>query len=91
MNCSLEHLGQVDFDMLTHTLQMELKVHSLVYFVLSITADFICQTLAETLNNLLEGLDLKEELFSVGYTSRLVTSQLAALPQAKARRKVCFC
>ncbi len=26
MNCSLEHLGQVDFDMLTRPFKMELKV-----------------------------------------------------------------
>ncbi|XP_064398020.1 sec1 family domain-containing protein 2-like isoform X2 [Halichondria panicea] len=70
MNCSLEHLGQVDFDMLTRPFKMELK------------------SLAESLNSLFDGMNTREELFSLGYTSRLVASQLAALPQAKARRKV---
>ncbi len=49
------------------------------------------QNLAESLNSLFEGMNTREELFSLGYTSRLVASQLAALPQAKARRKVRLC
>lgn len=46
------------------------------------------QSLAETLNNLLFSMDSREELFSLGYTSKWVASQLATLPHAKSRRKV---
>ena len=67
-----------------HHLHVNVHVHILLCHCL-----LFCQTLAETLNSLLEGLNMREELFSLGYTSRLVASQLAALPQAKARRKVC--
>ena len=40
------------------------------------------------LNNLLLQLEVREDIFSLGHTSQFIASQLAALPEAKTRRKV---
>ncbi|XP_040274808.1 sec1 family domain-containing protein 2 [Bufo bufo] len=39
------------------------------------------------LNNIMEGIGVREECFSVGYLSRIIAGELASYPQAKNRRK----
>ena len=40
------------------------------------------------MNDLLLQLEVREDIFSLGHTSRFIANQLAALPQAKTRRRV---
>eukprot|EP00731_Ephydatia_muelleri_P024838 Em0016g1109a len=45
------------------------------------------KSVAIALNEFLETLDIREDIFSLGHTSRLIANQLAGLPEARARRK----
>ncbi|XP_056413994.1 sec1 family domain-containing protein 2 isoform X2 [Hyla sarda] len=45
------------------------------------------KNLAVGLNNIMEGIGVREECFSVGYLSRIIAAELANYPQAKNRRK----
>ncbi|KAM4808312.1 sec1 family domain-containing protein 2 [Rhinophrynus dorsalis] len=45
------------------------------------------RSLVSAINNLMEGIGVREECFSVGYLSRIIAGELASYPQAKNRRK----
>lgn len=46
------------------------------------------QELSSGLHALLQGLDVKEDIYSIGHTARLVATELEAYPPGRARRKV---
>ena len=48
----------------------------------------LTQSFTSSLNRLLESLDMQEEIFSLGSTSRFIANQLSNLPAARTRRKV---
>ncbi|XP_075715835.1 sec1 family domain-containing protein 2 [Rhinoderma darwinii] len=47
----------------------------------------LIKNLVSGLNNIMEGIGVREECFSVGYLSRTIAGELANYPQAKPRRK----
>ena len=44
--------------------------------------------LASSLNDMFENLEIHEDCYGVGHFAKIVASELANLPNAKARRKV---
>lgn len=48
------------------------------------------QLLAASLSSLLSGLDVHEDVFSLGHLSSLVATQLGGLAETQARRKVSY-
>ena len=88
---SVDHLYQVDFDMLTHDFQTSLKVCVCSLLIISLTYSYslsLTQSFTSGLSRLLESLDMQEEIFSLGSTSRFIANQLSNLPAARTRRKV---
>ena len=47
------------------------------------------QCVAHNFSELCRSLNVQEHCFSLGPTSRLVASELASMPEARARHKVC--
>ena len=45
---------------------------------------------ASGLSGLFESLDMNEDCYGVGYLSKLIASELASMPSARMRRKVCL-
>ncbi len=92
----LDHLGQVDFAMLTRELQTQMRVRSAAPLrtqllpspMIPILFPSCVQAFVWALSDLLGQLDVREDIFSLGQTSRLIANQLATLPEAKTRRKV---
>ena len=68
-----------------HPIQRISDVH---FYSLPISYQTQIRQLVNYLNQLFETLSVKEELFAVGSTSRLIATQLANLPAGRQRRKV---
>jgi len=68
-----------------HPIQRLSDVH---FYSLPITYQTQIRQLVVYFNHLFELLSLKEELFAIGSTSRLIATQLANLPSGRQRRKV---
>lgn len=60
---------------------------SIHYSILPRQLQLAYKCVAVALNEFLGTLDIREDIFSLGHTSRLIANQLAALPEARARRK----
>ena len=56
--------------------------------ILTLSHPTLTQSFTSGLNCLLESLDMQEEVFSLGSTSRFIANQLSNLPAARTRRKV---
>ena len=61
-----------------------------VYAVIHLLFCLHGQLLAASLSSLLSGLDVHEDVFSLGHLSSLVATQLGGLAETQARRKVSY-
>ena len=47
------------------------------------------QSFVSSVDSLLSDLGVREDIYHIGYTSRLLATELDTLPHARSRRKVC--
>lgn len=50
----------------------------------------LVRQLVSCIHSLLQGMNAREDIYSLGHTARIVGTELDALTPARLRRKVCF-